>query len=440
MFSLEKWYCSPHRKPLLVRGARQVGKSTLVRLFSSEQKLKLYEVNLEINSKLNSVFQTKNVDLIIQALEDHFEEKISPEQSLLFFDEIQETPALIPALRYLYELKPDLAIIGAGSLLEFTLDDHDYSMPLGRIEFLHMGPMNFTEFLIAHNKTYLAEELVKKTEISETIHEKLLGFWKEYLFVGGMPEAVLNLVQGREDEVTRTHARILQTYQFDFVKYASKKHLDKIQIIFNRAMQRPCTKVKYSNLLPDEGTRETKKNLDLLCKAKIFTKVFHTNSWGIPVESGAKEDVFKLLALDIGLVNHLAGLQKREILRMQEDQILTSGAMGEQFVGQELLSIKNPFLEPKLHYWLREGKSSNAEVDYIIQRGSVISAIEVKSGSVGKMRSLHQWYKSISYPRKEAIRFNLSRGGEERVQYQYEDDLLQYELKTLPIYAVQRLI
>lgn len=436
------WFESKRRKPLLIRGARQVGKSTLVKLFCESRKLRLHEINLELHTHLNSVFKSKDANKMKNALEDILETKINPKNSILFFDELQETPFLIPALRYFYEKMPELAIIGAGSLLEFTLNDHEYSMPVGRLEFLHMGPMVFSEFLLAHQENYLVEELFKlspRREISDVLHDKMLSYWKQYLFVGGMPEAVLASVADSEAAVSRVHAQILQTYQADFVKYASKKHLEKIQKIFRATLLQPCQKIKYSSLLPKELSRDIKKNLDLLTQAKVVTKIFHTNCSGIPLELGVSDEIFKLVSLDVGLVNHGMGLRKKEILLFQEENLLSNGVMAEQFIGQHLISMHDFFMEPKLFYWLREGKMNNAEVDYILQSKNDLVALEVKSGASGKIRSLHQWFKTVAYKKKKAFRFNLSKGINETIESKIGAETVRFQLQTLPVYAVEAL-
>lgn len=434
------------RKPLILRGARQVGKSTLVRQYCVAHKIDLFEINLEKNVHLNAIFELNDPAKIVDAIEDILNLQLKKsKRRLLFFDEIQATPAALPCLRYFYEEIPDLPVIAAGSLLEFILNDHNYSMPVGRIEFLYMGPMNFREFLMAKEETFFLEKLSKINfkqldEISDDFHRKGLELVREFLFVGGMPEAVKNFIENGIDSVAPIHAQILQTYQSDFVKYAKKTHLDKIQKVFRYVFLNPCQKIKYSNISKDDLARDLKFNLQLLAQAKVIAKVLHSNCSGLPLEVSEDESVFKILALDVGLMNHLQGLTWKSFKKYNEQEIITEGLIAEQFVGQHLLYRKQPYLEPRLYYWLREGKEKNAEIDFIIEEENDILAIEVKAGVAGKIRSLHQWMNDIAYKKKKAIRFNLSKGATEKVVYQMENKKLEYSLLTLPLYLVQHFI
>lgn len=438
---LQYWYYKKNRKPLVIRGARQVGKSTLVRQFCAQKKLKLYEVNLEKNLQLNEVFAAKNPTLAVEAIEDLLQIKMEQGPgSLLFLDEIQATPEAIACLRYFYEELPAWPVISAGSLLEFTLSDHEYSMPVGRIEYLHMGPMSFHEFLLAKNETFLVDrirELKTFRPFSSTLHEHACNLLREYLFVGGMPEVVQAFITNGMDSVSEIHAQLLQTYQDDFVKYAKKSHLQKIQKVFRYILLNPCQKIKYANISQEDLARDLKSNLHLLFQAKVAHPVYHTSCQGLPLQATENTKIFKVLGLDVGLTNHAHGLQWSTFKKYGEHEILTEGVIAEQFVGQHLLDQRASYMEPHLNYWLREGKSHNAEVDYIIQREKELIAIEVKAGAGGKMRSLHQWMLECKYKQKRALRFNLSPGEWSQVSHRYGSKELAYTLLTLPLYFVE---
>lgn len=437
---------SKGRKPLILRGARQVGKSTLVRQYCLSNKIDLFEINLEKYPHLNPLFELNNPAKIIDAIEDILNLQLKKsKRKLLFLDEIQATPAALPCLRYFYEEIADLPVIAAGSLLEFILNDHNYTMPVGRIEFLHMGPMNFREFLMAKKETFFLEKLSKIKfnhlgEISDAFHRKGLDLVREFLFIGGMPEAVKTFIEHGIDSAAPIHAQILQTYQTDFVKYAKKTHLDRIQKVFRYVFINPCQKIKYSNISKDDLARDLKFNLQLLAQAKVIDKVLHSNCSGLPLEASEDESIFKILTLDVGLMNHLHGLTWKSFKTYNEEEIITEGLIAEQFVGQHLLYRNQPYLVPKLNYWLREGKEKNAEIDYVVERENSIIAIEVKAGAAGKIRSLHQWMNDIAYKKKMAVRFNLSKGTTETVVYQMEKRKLEYSLLTLPLYLVQHFI
>ena len=435
--ALFQWIKNKNRKPLVIRGARQVGKSTLVRNFCNEQKLDLIEINLEKFLYLDEVFQTNNIKLIISNIEDISKQKIS-RNSLLFLDEIQATPHAMQALRYFFEDKKDLAVVAAGSLLEFTLNDHSYSMPVGRIEYLHMGPMTFSEFLLAKNENFILKrlhEIGDVKEISDSLHKQCIKLLREFYFVGGMPEAILAAKDDDFDNVGKIQSNILNTYQSDFVKYTKKADLFTIQKVFKYIYLHPCQKIKYTNISTDYTSRELHHQLDLLFMAKVAFPVKHSTCEGVPLAACESSKIFKTIILDIGLMNALQSLSWHHI--QSNDQLLTDGAMAEQFIGQHLIYNSQSFKEPQLHYWLREGKSHNAEIDYVVEFNSSLVAIEVTSGAAGKIRSLHQWMHDAKAPRKKCIRFNLSKGAKEKITYQLDEKILKYELLTLPIYLVE---
>jgi predicted AAA+ superfamily ATPase len=275
---LNSWYQKGRRKPLVLRGARQVGKSTLVRQFARNNGLVLNEINLEQNLYLDNIFKTLDMDSIIRELDALVGRNIQATGSVLFLDEIQATPYAIQALRYFYENKPDLPIISAGSLLEFALADHHFSMPVGRIEYYHLGPMTFSEFLSAVEpglNQYLSGFHIDKT-IPLTAHQKLIKRQREYLLVGGMPEAVSAFAEENSlTEVTAVHRSITGTYQDDFSKYAKHKDLALMQKVFRQIPRIIGQKIKYSNISKEDKSRDVKAAIDLLVKARVCHQVFH---------------------------------------------------------------------------------------------------------------------------------------------------------------------
>ncbi|MFM8765325.1 MAG: ATP-binding protein, partial [Spartobacteria bacterium] len=248
---LENWLRKSHRKPLVLRGARQVGKSTLVREFAKAAGLELLEVNLERHAALDSVFRSLDVVRLVREIEGLLGRRVVTENALLFLDEIQATPHALAALRYFYEEMPGLPVVAAGSLLEFTLADHEFSMPVGRVEYLHLGPVAFSEFLAAADSglvSYL-EAAGRFEEIPETAHARLVERLREFLFIGGMPAAVREFLEGGSLVAVREVQRsIVETYQDDFAKYARREMLARLQSVFQRIPANIGRKIKYVNL------------------------------------------------------------------------------------------------------------------------------------------------------------------------------------------------
>jgi predicted AAA+ superfamily ATPase len=433
---LAAWFADPHRKPLVLRGARQVGKSTLVRLFAQEQGLTLHEINLERQLYLNDVFKTRNMAVILGEIQGLTTEIRRHDRSLIFLDEIQAVPEALQSLRYFYEDRPELAVVAAGSLLEFTLADHDFSMPVGRISYYHMGPLSFEEFLRAAD-----EDLYRfyadyrwLSAIPQSYHERLLHRQREYLFVGGMPEALkLYLEAGSYNAAQEVHRSILDTYIDDFAKYARKAELARLQKVFRSIPLLMGKKVVFANFSRDDRSADVRSAIDLLCKARIGTKVYHTDCSGLPLGAGRDDAVFKLVFIDVGLMNSQLGLDWPRLLGMDERALINEGSRAEQFVAQELLASDQGRRSPELYFWLREGKSNNAEVDYVVSHAGNIVPVEVKAGKSGTLKSLRQFVQQKRPP--IALRFDLNPPSEQRDFV----DRLSCPLVSLPLYLAGKL-
>jgi predicted AAA+ superfamily ATPase len=438
---LKKWYRSRRRKPLVLRGARQVGKSTLIRQFAANNEMALAEINLERHLYLDAVFKTLDLNRIIHELEAVTGQKLNSEDTILFLDEIQGTPHAIQALRYFYEERPYLPVVGAGSLLEFTLADHHFSMPVGRITYYHLGPLTFKEFLSATSpglEKYLTDFRLGE-EIPLAAHKKLLNRQREYLFVGGMPEAVQIFIdEGSLTEVTAVQRSIADTYQDDFAKYAKQKDLVLLQQVFRYIPRGLGKKVKYSNMVREEPSIRVKNVIELLANARICHQVFHSHCTGIPLYADINPSAYKLLFMDVGMANHICGNDWLFLESVDERGLVNEGGLAEQFIGQHLLPAHQA---PKLCYWLREGKSSNAEVDYVISRGNLIVPIEVKAGKSGALKSLQQFVfrKRVG----AAVRFDLNPPSVQNVKNVIRtkdgNHEVEYTLMSLTIYMVEEL-
>ena len=407
---LQKWHKAKKRKPLILRGARQVGKSTLVRLFAKENKLDLIEINLE-KTKIEA-FDSSDIDIetIIQEIEYKTKKKFG-KKTLLFLDEIQENPRAILSLRYFFEDRSDLAIIAAGSLLEFVLKDHTISMPVGRIEYYHLGPMSFEEFLLSLGEDRIVEDLYKKPfETSHFLFKKLERYLMEYYYIGGMPEAIATYVETKSFiEVERVHRSIIETYRDDFPKYATKSESINLGQLLNVIALHVGKKVKYSELLKDAKHPSIKKALLLMENAKLIFRCTHSNASGIPLGAQIEESVFKVYFLDIGLLNHLLGISAEDILNSTSNQqtLLIKRVLAEQFIAQQLKFLSQKSANETIFYWLKDLKKEGAEIDFLVQKSSEIIPIEVKSNKTGTLKSLFVFMhlKKI----KKAIRFDLKR-------------------------------
>ncbi len=436
---LANWKDKTNRKSLVIRGARQVGKSYLVRLFAAEQKFDLCEINLELNDDYRDCFASKDPHTIISLIELKSGKKIQPGKTLLFLDEIQAAPEVLAVLRYLYELMPQLHIIAAGSLLEFVLEEHSFSMPVGRIEYMHLGPMTFKEYLGGVDKSGLSEfvgslDLGKK--MPSVLHKELLSQFKRYLAVGGMPEAVqVYRDTGSLLEVDSVKQSILLTYRDDFSKYGKRINHIRLQKVFQKLPGIVGKKLKYVSIDRTEKPSEIKKALHLLSLARIYYPVLHTSANGIPLGAEANEKFQKPLFLDVGLLNKACGLSFVDIDQCEDITLVNAGAVCEQFVGQHLLFSGEYYDEPELYYWTREKRQASSEVDYLLSVGTRIIPVEVKSGKSGTLKSLNVFLKEKNLD--FALRFNADLPSYHPADFSLPGVSGTFHLLSLPLYLVE---
>ena len=439
---LNNWKTRPNRKPLILRGARQVGKSYLVRIFAEKEGLDLLELNLETEAGVIECFQSKNPLEIISLLELKTNRKIIPGKTILFLDEIQKATEIFASLRYFYEKLPELHVILAGSLFDFVFEEHNFSMPVGRIEYLYLGPMTFKEFLEGLGKENLSQYLSAysiRDKLPLAIHEELLKLFKIYLVIGGMPEAIQTYKDTNSFlEVDRVKKSILLTYRDDFSKYTSPGKKSILQKIFQTLPASVGKKIKYMNLAPDEKIQDIKKALHLLSMARIYTPVFHTAGNGIPLRAQINEKIQKCLMLDVGLLNSAYGYSYADFIFLENDALFNIGNICEQFVGQHLLYAGETFEEPELFYWVREKSQSSAELDYLISVGPKIIPIEVKAGKTGTLKSLQSFMKEkeISF----GVRFNANLPILQKADFSLPNTKGEFQLLSLPVYMVEDVI
>ncbi len=389
---LKAWKDSPLRMPLLLRGARQTGKSYLIEHFGEMHFESLVIINFELMPGASECFLSLEPDSIISKLEFITGKNINPGKTLLFLDEIQECPQALQALRYFKEKKPALHVIAAGSLLEFVLNSENFRMPVGRIEMLYLRPMSFLEFLLALDENKLVE-FIQTVQINENIiqpiHEKLSELAHLYFHLGGMPAVVQAYQQLKKlSPCQHLQKQLLNTYRNDFGKYADLTNQHYLKRLFGKAPGLIAKQFKYADVDPTIESRYLKNALQLLKQAGLLHQVFMTQASGLPLISQINEKKFKLLFLDIGLANCAQEIDIQARFNL-ESPLLNKGALIEQFVGQELLAYQSPENEAALYFWQRDGKEASAEIDYLISLNGKIIPIEVKSGKTGRLKSLH---------------------------------------------------
>lgn len=403
--ALINWKNQKKRKPLIIRGARQVGKTYSVASFGKQRFDSFVKVDFELERSIHKIFDGDlNIDNLLLQLEVSYEKRIVPGKTLLFFDEIQECPRALMAMRYFFEQMPDLHLIAAGSLLEFALGDH--SFPVGRVQFQWMRPMGFEEFLMATGHERLASILpILDTDepLQEFIHEKLLEQLRYYFLVGGMPEAVSAFAETASlAEVTPVHKSLTQSYLQDFAKYGKRIDRDCVEHIFEQLPRQTGQRIKYTALYPEKRIEKIKESLRILERTLLMQKVISSHAQGIPLGADVSPNVFKSTFLDIGLVQFLCGISKLAVLNEKNLLNIYRGALAEQFVGQELL-LHNGSENDKLYYWERAKKSSNAEVDFLVVRNGEIIPIEVKSGKPSRLKSMNLFLKEHRHCKKGLV-------------------------------------
>lgn len=435
---LAKWKKSAAHKPLLIRGARQIGKSSSVRHLG-ESFRSFVEVNFDRQPELKSIF-TDNLSphRIVSQLEAIFMSEIIPGETLLFIDEIQECEGAITALRYFKEEMPELHVIAAGSLLEFTLRDIS-SFGVGRIRSMFMYPMTFNEFLQASN-SFLAKAVAAASPsapLSEALHNAVVEQYKSYILVGGMPEAVKCWTEGGDYLACREiHEDIVRTYEIDFAKYGSRVNPTLIRQTLHSVVRQLGSKFIYSRIGEGVRSEKVKEALDLLTLACLIVPVNATQANGLPLDAEEKRGFVKYLYLDSGLLLAIQNMQMHnigeisaEVLTATSAELVNKGPISEMICGNELIRNDSPFMQPQLYYWVKEDRMSNAEIDYIIARNGKILPIEVKSGVKGGMKSLHLFMDAKHLD--SAVRISLEPFGTivERDK----------EIDILPLYAVKRI-
>lgn len=429
-YYLAEWKKSSHRKPLLLRGARQVGKTHAARQLGKTFD-NFVEINFESDpEEIKTIFDKDlHPERIVRELALILKRPIVPGSTLLFFDEIQSAPRALTALRYFYEELPAQHVIAAGSLLDFTIQL--VGIPVGRVISLYMYPLSFFEFLCACGYTLLAQALLTDlldNAVSESIHQKLLNLLGEYLAIGGMPEAVYSWqVEKNPLKCFEIHHALIDTYRQDFDKYAQKFQNKYLDVLFREVPRQLGTKFKYSAISTDYRKRDLAPCLDLLTTAGIIHPVTRSAGNGLPLGAEADPDDFKTVFLDVALSQTVLNLDLKSWFLQPQQEFVNKGALVEAFVGQELLAYAYPSQKSKLFYWRRNSPGSEAEVDYLIQINDKIIPVEVKSGLGNTLKSMKMFLES--HPKSSyGIRFSAH-------NYSVHEKIHSY-----PLYALVKIV
>jgi predicted AAA+ superfamily ATPase len=427
LWELEKWRQNMPRKPLVIRGARQVGKTTLVNQFAKQYEQYIY-VNLELSEDKQPFENFTSIETLINTL-FFLKNKIVAKKSttLIFIDEIQEVPKALNILRYFFELAPEISVIAAGSMLE-TLFDKNISFPIGRVEYKVIRPVSFPEFLSAIDETTALEQLTQ-VPVAEFAQTKLLSLFHTYALIGGMPEIVQQYAT-HKDLVTLgpIYDSLISGYMDDVEKYAkSNAQILHVRHCIKNSFAQAGKRIKFEGFGNSAyKSREMGESLRTLEKALLLQLVYPCTTATLPMVPDIKKSP-RLQILDTGLLNYFVGIQK-EIIGTDDLNTIYQGTLIEHLIGQEILSFQYNALSA-LHFWVREKKESTAEVDYLFQYDGLVIPIEVKAGKEGTLKSLHSYMDMA--PHKMAVRFYA---GVLKITDAITQNGKQYQILNLPYY------
>lgn len=425
---LKAWATSSNRKTLVLRGARQVGKSSAVRELGRSFKYFL-EVNFDEHEEVKGLFEMQlSPQEICQRLSVLFQVPVVPGETLLFLDEIQSCIPAISKLRYFYEKYPALHVVAAGSLLEFVLEEIP-SIGVGRERYLFMYPFSFEEFLRASGNEMLVDafrEASAQKPLFEAIHQKLLNQLTIFMAIGGMPAVVAEYVRSKDIlECQRLLSELLFSFKQDFAKYKKRVPALRILEVFESVANQASGKFVYDRAAESANHLQVKQALELLIMAGLVYPVTHTAANGIPLGAEKNIKYRRMIPCDTGLYQRILGLDLKDVLLLEDLEVINKGALAEIFVGLELVKANSCYEPADLYCWARDKKEGNAQVDYVLQRGMKIIPIEVKSGRQGAMQSLREFLKLKQIP--VGVRTSLENFSE------YQD------IEVYPLYAISNL-
>lgn len=428
---LTAWHNNAQRRPLLLRGARLVGKSHSVRTWAKNSGLELIEINFEEQPRFKELFE-KNLDpiRILDELSVLLNRSMRLKNCLLFFDEIQSAPKALTALRYFYEKLPETLVVAAGSLLEFVIQEQGF--PVGRVESLYLFPLSFFEFIEALGQKKLIEFLDSYSidsgkQIPTLIHEELLKLLQLYYRIGGMPKVIASYLETKDySTVSREQNIILSGYRDDFEKYASRAEWATLNTVFRKIPDLVSkTRVKFNSVDLSLNSLQVRRAIELLEHALVITRVYPSHTNKLPLEASAQEKFFKLVFLDIGLLHLMLGFDWNSLEENFDLTDICNGKFAEQFVAQELIATRSEHSRYRPHYWDRPKTGSSAEVDFVIEHKGHPAPLEVKSGTRGRLRSLDQYIKEFK-PKKAFVSSQRNRES-------------MSDIELVPLYLVSKL-
>lgn len=421
---LYKWKNSKRRKPLIIEGARQVGKTWLMKEFGEQAYADTVYINFDSNSRMADLFSADlDTDRLIMGLELYAGRKINPENTLLIFDEVQEVPRALASLKYFYENAPQYHIVCAGSLLGIALHQGT-SFPVGKVDFLKLYPLSFSEFLMATGNERFAELLKNQDyEMITSFKQTYIDALKHYYFVGGMPEAVQSFAESKDfNEVRAIQKRILAAYEQDFSKHAPNEIVPKIRMLWNSIpsqLARENKKFIYGLVREGGRAREYETAIMWLSDCGLVHKVSRVNAAGIPLKAYEDLKAFKLFIVDVGLLGCMTGLRQRTLLDGDDLFVEFKGALTEQYVCQQLKTIE----DLGIYYYTNDRGS--CEIDFVVDTSEQIVPIEVKAETNLRAKSL-KTYRERFEP-ELSVRTSMA-------DYKKEDWLL-----NLPLYAIEQI-
>lgn len=431
---LLKWKKSPSKKPLILRGARQVGKTTLINEFAKNNFPDFFKINFDKSEDFKNFEKVDTIKAFKEVMEVKYHKKFN-QDTLIFIDEIQNLPNIIKLLRFFYEEEKEVPVIAAGSLLEVKIKKEGFSMPVGRVQYAYLYPLTFFEFLQARGEDNLLDyikEIDFKTGVNETLHRTAKDFFLEYLFVGGMPEAVNTFLNKDRFDLINVYQSIFQSFSEDLQKYSSNAEAKYLRFVFENAPFYAGSLINYQRFADSEyRTREMQESFETLNAAMVLNSLFSTGSKKLPISAKTKRSK-KLIFLDSGLVNYKRGLNKDDLTWNSLDDHYR-GSIFEQIIGQNLKSVFSDE-QKNIYYWSREKTNYSAEVDFCFEHRGKVVGLEVKSGKAIRARSLLSFADQVQD--NVIIRIYPGPLCKENVQLGQK----KYSLISMPFYLINRVL